>query len=105
MARYIDANELQKRLEQIANESDYLHDGDTWDTGVNLAGTQVDLMPTADVVEVKHGKWLKKTDDIYYWYECSECSERPPCDRYKETFFSDYCPHCGAKMDGERRDT
>lgn len=52
MARYIDANELQKKLTQIADEPDYLHEGDTWDTGVYLAGVWVDKTPTADVVEV-----------------------------------------------------
>lgn len=49
----------------------------------------------ADVVEVKHGKWLhKKIDKInYYVYgQCSNCLERKRIDNY--------CPNCGAKMDG-----
>lgn len=55
----------------------------------------------ADVVKVKHGEWKKKTDDIFYWYECSECSEPIPYNKYKNMYFSDYCPNCGAKMDKE----
>lgn len=50
MARYIDAIELQERLIQIAHEPDHLHENETWNIGVCLAGVQVDLMPTADVI-------------------------------------------------------
>ena len=60
-------------------------------------------VPTADVVEVRHGTWIEHThkpdwleDDVEVYYNCSECgtshwSITPP-----------YCPHCGAKMDAER---
>ena len=61
-------------------------------------------MPTAEVEEVKHGKWRKKTkfiitdnpDDDGYWrtvYICSECER-------EEWRKEPYC-HCGAKMDGD----
>ena len=60
-------------------------------------------IPTADVVEVKHGEWRETTqfvisddpDDDGYWrtiYICSEC-ERTALNK------EPYC-HCGAKMDG-----
>ena len=49
----------------------------------------------ADVVEVKHGRWIpfksKHAGDIQY---CSVCDVG--C-----TWQPDYCPNCGAKMDGE----
>lgn len=53
--------------------------------------------PTADVVEVKHGKWIWKElyGEVGYMLVCSECEESEgACERY------DYCPNCGAKMDG-----
>ena len=104
MARYIDANELQHILEKIANEPDYLHDGDTWDTGVNIAGVQVDLMPTADVVEVKHGIWTFARSGRKV--VCS-CCETPAPFKKNETYHtlwsSGYCPNCGAKMNGEKK--
>lgn len=61
----------------------------------------------ADVVEVKHGEWKEETkfiitddpDDDGYWrsvYICSECGR----EEWQE---EPYC-HCGAKMDGERRE-
>ena len=46
----------------------------------------------ADVVEVKHGEWLLDG-------RCSECLANPL------TTHKSYCPNCGTKMDGERRDT
>lgn len=48
--------------------------------------------PTADVQEVRHGEWIISSDG-YYPY-CSECWKEP-----KE--ISEFCPHCGAKMDKE----
>lgn len=53
--------------------------------------------PTADVVEVKHGNWIRYTEDIHRYgireYECSECGS---CMDYE----GDYCSKCGAKMEG-----
>ena len=55
---------------------------------------EINSIPAADVVPVVHGRWIpfhsKISGDIQY---CSAC----------EIGFvakSDYCPHCGAKMDG-----
>ena len=51
-------------------------------------------IPTADVVEVRHGEWIY---DHWCEFKCSECghfSKTEP--RGKEN----YCPNCGAKMDG-----
>lgn len=51
--------------------------------------------------EPKRGRWEKsvviRTDtSVLYDYTCSEC--RIVTDRY-----SNFCPNCGAKMDGERK--
>lgn len=55
---------------------------------------EINSIPVADVAPVVHGRWIpfhsKISGDIQY---CSAC----------EIGFvakSDYCPHCGAKMDG-----
>lgn len=55
--------------------------------------------PTVDAEPVRHGKWTRKESKRCYWYECSECGYPPPLDRYKHEWFSDYCPHCGARID------
>lgn len=57
---------------------------------------RIESLPSASV-EV--GEWVLKTDDLSYWYVCSQCGERPVCNRfsYMEER-SDYCPNCGSKM-------
>lgn len=78
MADYIDRNELVENLDRFAPE--HL---------TPLLRSLIEKQPTADVVEVKHGKWVEgKTLE-----KCSLCGKKG---------FSDwiYCPKCGAKMDG-----
>lgn len=58
----------------------------------------IDEQPTADVQEVRHGKWIK-SKHIKFGNEF-KC---PFCDY---SYFTDdmeynFCPHCGAKMDKE----
>ena len=59
---------------------------------------EIEDAPTADVVEVKHGEWIRPTIihgmTIAGLLHCSVCGE-VPCDEGK------YCPNCGAKMDGK----
>ena len=63
--------------------------------------------PTADVVEVRHGKWVGGINtrlnlpqlSAYDDWHCSECGNV-----YPEIYigrFGNYCPYCGAKMDGK----
>lgn len=70
--------------------------GDGWDNmGVrNLIMRQ----KTVDAAPVVHGRWIDHKDE----HQCSECKEITIVDFYvwKNMQF-DYCPYCGAKMDGE----
>ena len=66
--------------------------------GVESLMEYVEWLPAADVAPVRHGKWMpfhaEFAGDIQY---CSVC----------EIGFSDrtaYCPHCGAVMDGWRKE-
>ena len=52
--------------------------------------------PTVDAEPVRHGRWMHLSNT---WGECSVCGER---NKYLKRW--NYCPHCGAKMDGERRE-
>ena len=58
--------------------------------------------PAADVVEVKHGRW-EFVDFVSPTLKCSVCGGLAPMDccgdYHRER--TDYCPNCGAKMDGE----
>lgn len=57
----------------------------------------------ADVVPVVHGRWEIKTDDYDCEYaKCSVCGEEfydANEDTIDITF--NYCPNCGARMDGD----
>lgn len=71
-------------------------------------GEVLDLIteaPTVDIETIRHGEWLE------WWpgdcalimtgeemlYECNLCTAK-----FEDK--SRYCPYCGAKMDGERKD-
>ena len=54
----------------------------------------VEQMPTVDAVEVVHGRWEQARYTEAPLHICSEC-DKP---EYKQ---HNYCPNCGAKMDGD----
>ena len=61
---------------------------------------KIKAIPAADVAPVRHGRWIH-TDLAAHWYgkdECSECTYHEH-DRRDLSHFN-YCPNCGAKMDG-----
>lgn len=60
-------------------------------------------IPAADVVEVRHGRWVHNEDyeDWAEKYVCSECNRNAPSDGDYRHGLTDFCPHCGAKMDKE----
>lgn len=61
----------------------------------------IQKLPAADVREVKHGRWIKeKTSALVHWH-CSVCGD---C-YYLDEPNAEYCPRCGAKMDGEKGET
>ena len=82
------------------------------DDMMNVNGTLISLhdaretssnFPAADVAPVRHGKW------VHSRYEnCSEQFEMVKCsccgrEAYAVAFYvrdGNYCPNCGAKMDG-----
>lgn len=63
----------------------------------------IDEIPGVDAVKLVHGRWEMKT--VWKGNEtqvavCSACKTYGPV---TEVAFQDfpYCPHCGAKMDGD----
>lgn len=93
MAEYIDREALRKVLETWRDAHADVDDEQGWGLLEDVIW-EVDAQPAADVVPVVHGRWVpfhsEAAGDIQY---CSAC----------EIGFAaktDYCPHCGAKMDG-----
>ena len=58
----------------------------------------LDAVPAADVAPVVHGRWVDVADKPHLFYECSLCKERWG---YGAMLHMNYCPNCGARMDGE----
>lgn len=61
--------------------------------------------PTIEAEPVRHGEWIGLEYDgfadgcpVYDLWECSECHIEH---EGEEDTLTDYCPHCGAKMDLE----
>ena len=61
---------------------------------------RIDNAPTVEAEPIKRGRWIRKESKRSYWFECSECGYPPPLDKFKREWFSNYCPNCGARMDG-----
>ena len=69
--------------------------------GLRIARKDIQSAPAADVVEVKHGKWIleRELNGNPYCFHCSICDDDFHYIGIKVAY--DYCPNCGAKMDGE----
>lgn len=57
----------------------------------------LETFPASDVVEVKHGRWLPQRFLGRGVVDCSECATLGSL-QWK------WCPVCGSKMDGERKE-
>lgn len=65
---------------------------------VNDVLKAIDESDTIDAVPVVHGKWIFDAEN--YEWNCSECQDWP-IDGSSDEDRTNYCPNCGAKMDGE----
>lgn len=61
---------------------------DAWDEIIDA----LENIPAADVAPVVHGRWVFGGDGCVI---CSKCNEEESNDNHRN-----YCPNCGAKMDG-----
>ena len=59
--------------------------------------TEIEQIPAADVVPVRHGKWIEEDDSCCGFHAtdivCSECNKISEFGKFS------YCPNCGARMD------
>ena len=98
MARYIDAIKLSR---DFAASALRLNCNGTMERIVNIICKMVMDEPEADVAEVKHGEWKSEWSRLAnaLYYHCSFCGESDPW-QHKGRGRANYCPNCGAKMDG-----
>ena len=46
---------------------------------LKVSGREACFEGLAADAEPKHGEWIRKDAELYYWHECSKCGERPLC--------------------------
>ena len=100
MAEYIEREALMRRIKEIhCAECDSYHGVRCRACWVDDTLDYIDSEPAADVAPVRHGRWEKQSG----LYSCSECGMTCPYDVQAdviEYWACNYCPNCGAKMDG-----
>ena len=72
--------------------------------GINAAIREVADFPAADVAPVVHGKWVDWKPShlgMEYSYDTMACSECGYAMLNAVRIPANYCPNCGAKMDGD----
>lgn len=104
MSRYIDADKLQETVYKRVNNP----------ATRGWLNSLINEQPTADVKEVKHGEWLvtaflSDSDDVViipfkeHQHDdpyCSICGKYALLNGGEEYVISNFCPSCGARMDG-----
>lgn len=66
--------------------------------GLSMALQRLDGFPQMDVVPVVHARWQNRSCG---YANCSRCGwEHPEKDKAGYYVAHNYCPNCGAKMDG-----
>ena len=86
MTEYIDRNALLQKIR--------------WASDAEEAVISVRRMPAADVAPVRHGQWITEFDDLgWLKHTCTVCGYVKRTDVHVSLGWN-YCPNCGAKMDG-----
>lgn len=104
MAEYIEKEAFKRELFKVVITDDLYGMGVA--SGINIAVEKLNATPAADVVEVKHGHWKllifkggRRSGQAEA--KCSICGRDAVYQITEEKWeFENYCPHCGAKMDG-----
>lgn len=96
MAEYISRETMINLLQSMADNAEA--NGFSYDREV-IEAVRVTLagIPAADVAPVVHGRWVYHNFDTI----CSECRKSAIFDEWEQQAETEFCPHCGAKMDGE----
>lgn len=117
MDKYINAEKLEKKVQNIRTEDNCRYHYSSYMAGASQMRRQIQELivtePAADVQEVKHAHWISKG---YYIAEgicfddvicCSNCGKEynrgKVADLLNNNEVFAYCPNCIAKMDEEEK--
>lgn len=95
MADYIKKEDIEQKIQDGLNNLVLGHDA------IEVL-EMIYEMPSEDVAPVRHGRWIYHDDDLFpadSTQECSYCHE----EEYMTLCNENYCPNCGACMDGDER--
>lgn len=97
MDDYIKREEVYDQLDRWARDLNYpkMYQRDD-------ARCVIDGIPSADVAPVRHGRWIELA--MKGEFKCSVCGRGSKSENTFQlipTVYWNYCPNCGAKMDGE----
>lgn len=91
-------------IKDLKNNKDYKRDCNyKKDIDLESLINYIEKLPTADVQEVKHSKWIANNLEIAVEYTCSICGYTY-CEADPKYPPENYCCKCGAKMDLEADD-
>jgi hypothetical protein len=98
---------LQKRIVYAGDVFNSLMAEKGW--SATEASDFMKVFRMVDAVEVVHGRWEDYSDDRHHWkrmdLRCSICHKRASSfvggsEDWWDSYKPNYCPNCGAKMDG-----
>lgn len=93
--KYVDFDTMLRKIESLLFYENAC--GEDFNLGYDKAIFDTlkifDEQPTADVQEVRHGRWKERMSTLSS-VKCSECGNSYEYD-------TAYCPSCGARMEGE----
>ena len=106
MTEYIEREAISEEIRKYyyKNPPNFSY-GEGFDRGLDRAQRAILDAPAADVAPVRHAKWVDN--------HCTACGMMPMGDEMWKNYdcepplferFMDYCPCCGAKMEGGDRD-
>lgn len=93
---YISREQTLALLKSLGSR-DYRREKGTIQDAIKMISS-AEYTPAADVAPVVHGRWIETPEGTM----CSECDTNPVevGDYHVANYRADYCPNCGARMDG-----
>ena len=89
--KLIEANQLKTDMYLLATM------GDNENIFIDVIIDEIDNADEVDAVEVVHGRWINPSKPYLQFRILGICSE---CETWADRNYN-YCPNCGAKMDGD----
>lgn len=99
---YIDVKHYEEQKEAITLFFNSRRNAEIVKRCIEVDDSVPNVATAVDFVEVKHGEWIKRTfivfdNEIKEGYHCSVCNTTWDTN-------TNFCPNCGAKMDGGKEE-